>query len=85
MSAVLVAGLDGVAVELEEDYGRQAQAAAEAHLAACWEALNEDGSAVDDDPAVAPFCGCATCEVREILSAALPFLEAGFERERAGA
>lgn len=56
----------------------RAQAKAEAHLAKCFEALYDDesgdSSASGDEPvespAVAPFCGCDTCQVREILFAA---------------
>lgn len=59
------------------DYGFEAQAAAEAHLYACHEALSadEEGEGIIDSPASAPFCGCETCEVREVLFAAWPFLK----------
>lgn len=57
----------------------QAQRAAEEHLAACQEALYAEEDYGDTDvaagsPAIAPFCGCDTCVVREILHAAWPFM-----------
>jgi hypothetical protein len=57
------------------DYGLEAQRAAEEHLAACWEFFNGDYEGVAEDPASAPFCGCPTCEVREVLYAAWPLLQ----------
>lgn len=55
----------------------EAQRKAEAHLDACFEALlQEDLSPEHPDrdesvvsPAVAPFCGCTTCIVREVFYA----------------
>lgn len=64
------------------DFGIVAQKAAEAHLQACMDALDaeQDGDEIQS-PASAPFCGCDTCCVREVLFAAWPFLlkEAGQE------
>lgn len=70
---------------VEVDYGREAHAAAEEHIQACFEALADcdeyDASDDDDDmdvptsPALAPFCGCLTCIVRETLYAAWPLVE----------
>lgn len=54
------------------DYGLEAQQAAEQRLEACWEALDQEG--VVDSPECAPFCGCRTCEIREVLDAAWPLL-----------
>ena len=53
------------------DVGVLAQKRAEKHLAACMEALDDDeiGS-----PASAPFCGCNTCVIREVLWAVWPLL-----------
>lgn len=60
----------------QRDFGFEAQAAAEAHLCACHEALSADEDGEDiESPASAPFCGCETCEVREVLFAAWPFLK----------
>jgi hypothetical protein len=63
------------------DYGLEAQKAAELHLAACNESLwgGEDSEALErgewpETPASAPFCGCDTCIVREVLHAAWPLL-----------
>ena len=62
-----------------------AQDAAELHLSACNAALWSDefdgipdghDDVIPDSPAVAPFCGCDTCLVREVLHAALPFMAA---------
>lgn len=66
------------------DAGVVAQAAAEEHLAACFEAEDayeqamEDGTDLADldTPACAPFDGCQTCEIREILYAAWPVFTA---------
>lgn len=64
------------------DAGEAAQAAAVAHLDACWEAYEEQEKSIRDDddvadvpsPAVGGFCGCRDCEVREVLAAAWPHL-----------
>jgi hypothetical protein len=60
-----------------KDVGRLAQAAAEKHLAACFEAYwsYEEGGEEISSPAIAPFDGCDTCIVREVLWAAWPYLE----------
>jgi hypothetical protein len=66
----------------ERDFGIEMQAAAEAHLAACWEAFyvetenddEYDGEALPS-PAIGPFCGCETCVVREVLAGAWPVIE----------
>jgi hypothetical protein len=63
-----------------EDIGVVAQRAAERHLAACQEAMYESEEEADPDkwpesPASAPFCGCDTCVVREVLYIAWPILE----------
>ena len=65
------------------DYGAEAQKAAEAHLAACTEAMFawEEGDDLAESPACAPFCGCDTCVVREVLHAAWPFLLLAAEEE----
>jgi len=67
----------------EADYVQLAQRAAEAHLAACYEALYacEEGDETAESPACAPFCGCETCVVRETLHAAWPFCEAAVKAE----
>lgn len=44
------------------------QRKAEAHLNACLEALDaQDAGQPTESPASAPFCGCNTCVVREVL------------------
>lgn len=59
------------------DYGWLAQQAAEQHL----DALNEaeeratDGEDVDWPDSAAPYCGCQTCVIREVLHAAWPYLQ----------
>jgi hypothetical protein len=59
------------------DFGADAQAAAEAHLARCSEALwAESEGEPAESPACAPFCGCDTCVVREVLWAAWQVLDA---------
>lgn len=64
------------------DPGIEAQEAAEAHLGACWEALDIEGDPASQDvedpfegiDLAGPFDGCPTCEVREVLHAAAPIL-----------
>ena len=57
-----------------------AQLAAEERLTGCWEAQEFYDNTVDpdevppEDPSCAPFCGCTTCIVREVLDAAYPHL-----------
>jgi hypothetical protein len=70
------------------DAGVEAQRAAELHLDACWEAMDlEEESAGEDEAAAVewpdtagPFCGCRTCEVREVLYVAVPILLADAQR-----
>lgn len=61
------------------DWATDVQQKAEAHLAACNEALYEEsgGDLNAVSPASAPFCGCDTCVVREVLTIAWSELEAG--------
>jgi hypothetical protein len=35
-----------------------------------------------DDPAFAPYCGCETCYIREVLHAAVPHIEKAVLVER---
>lgn len=64
------------------DLGVEAQRAAEAHLEACQEAQwdNDEGGDMES-PASAPFCGCDTCVVREVLFAAWDII---FEAAKSG-
>lgn len=61
------------------DVAERAQEAAEKHLAACNEALydyDENGAdATTESPSVAPYDGCDTCIVREVLYAAWTVIE----------
>ncbi len=59
------------------DAGQAAHDAAEAHLNAIWEA--ETGER-EDSPESAPFCGCQTCIIREVLHAAWPVFEASLRQ-----
>lgn len=62
------------------DVGAEAQRAAEERLVAITEAeeaLDENPEAEVDYPACAPFCGCETCVVREVLDAAWPVIIGG--------
>lgn len=74
-------------IDLEPDFGAQAQRAAVKHLEECWQWRDNDENddwgdeGRKDDPASAPFDGCTTCEVREVLEAAWPILKAGWESE----
>lgn len=68
-----------------DDPGPRAQAAAEAHLEAVWEAFYEGEDHPERQvlsPASAPFCGCETCIVREILAGAWPVIEEFIQRNR---
>ena len=70
---------------LVRDYGLEAHQAADAHLTAVWNhfygamelEMTAGGEPLGDDPAVGPFCGCQTCEVREVLAAAWPIIQEG--------
>lgn len=55
---------------MERDFGAEAQAAAEARLETIYSHEEEDS------PVEFSFCGCETCLVREVLTAAWPFAEA---------
>lgn len=83
----VVTNVRGDQVELEDDWGVQAQRAAEAHIAECWDWVHGEDPDLEADPSVGGFCGgtdCVyTCEVREVLYAALPFIEAGLKRDGA--
>lgn len=63
---------------IRPDAGEAAQRAAEAHLDACQAAEfgEENGEENVESPAVAPYCGCTTCDVRETLAAAWPIIVA---------
>lgn len=65
------------------DLGEQAQQAAEKHLDACWAALDahEEGDEAEWPDLAAPFCGCQTCEVREVLHVAWPYLRRAAHEE----
>ena len=60
------------------------QQAAEKHLEACQDAMfySEDPEGdrePPEDPSYAPFCGCTTCVVREVLMAAWMHIRWGKE------
>lgn len=68
-----------MADDRETELMRDAQRAGELRLTACEAAMDEDDALDDDlraelDRVVAPFCGCTTCVVREVLSAAWPHM-----------
>lgn len=64
----------------DEDAGREAQEAVEAHLDACdaAEAWVDEGGNYEDpeakSPAIGPYCACRTCEIRETLAVAWPII-----------
>lgn len=65
------------------DWGLEAHDAAINHLDQCdaWLAYfdneDEEERPAGQDPASAPYCGCQTCLVREVLYAAWPIIEEG--------
>jgi len=66
------------------EFAQAAQHAAENHIEAVYEyfrlaeeATQEELEQFGDDPSYGPFCSCVTCEVREILHAALPVIARG--------
>jgi hypothetical protein len=57
---------------------KRAQQAAEERLELAYAVLNDE--AEDEAGELAgPFCGCMTCEVREVLDAAWPHLKTAWE------
>lgn len=62
-------------LQLTDDECVEIHNAAERHLTECWIYLDEDNTNDDHDfvepqsPSCAPFCGCDTCVVREVLHA----------------
>lgn len=65
-----------------------AQKAAEARLELAYAVLNGEAEDLTDDmdaelagELAGPFCGCITCEVREVLDAAYPHLAKGWEAQ----
>lgn len=72
--------------ETRTDYGYLAQQAAEQRLSALEALLDEteDWEVAEEllePPLDAPYCGCRTCDVREILVAAWPLLLAAAREE----
>jgi len=72
-----------------DDPGWAAHQAAEKHMAKVWAAFYaeeeaEDGVDSIESPAIAPFCGCETCVIRETLAAAWPVIEEYFRRLHGG-
>jgi hypothetical protein len=70
----------------EIDHFYEAHKAAEEHLAACWAWMEheegvEGSEEVPEPDQASPFCGCLTCEIREILHAAEPHLRRAWEDE----
>jgi hypothetical protein len=67
------------------DWGYEAQQAAEARLALCeqwrWHYDDGDPEPEEPDPSIAPYCGCDTCIVREVLAAAWPIVEQAVREE----
>ena len=67
---------------MSRDWGNEAHQAGIRRLDLCeaWQYYNEggqdDGELPPDtpDPSCAPFCGCETCVVREVLDAAWPIM-----------
>lgn len=57
-----------------EEHAAAAQTAAEERLEALWAREFDDEEGEVDS--AGPFCGCVTCEVREVLDAAYPHLMA---------
>lgn len=59
---------------MDNDLDLQAQQAAEKHLEACYDWLEAEDGDVEEPDMAGLFCGCLTCQVRETLHAAYPFL-----------
>jgi len=69
---------------MTDDHLYLAQRAAEKHIAALDEALyaEDSGEQVEWPESLAPYCGCETCRVREILYAAWPHLQRAADEDR---
>lgn len=59
-----------------EALAERAQAASEARLERAYYELHEDPDEYEGDGSdtFAPFCGCLTCVVREVIDAAYPYV-----------
>lgn len=68
--------MDEPTIDAVIEIERAMQRDAEQRLAACQEALfaEENGEEIAEYPACAPYDGCDTCIVREVLDAAWPHL-----------
>ena len=66
-----------------DDFGLRVQRKAELHVAECEDAMDRRnmGEEVTDDPASAPYCGCITCTVREVLYVAYEELLTAAEKD----
>lgn len=65
-----------------EEHASAAQRAAEERLEAAWALIHEEGEEGEEPELAGPFCGCLTCEVREVLDAAYPHLRAMWEADQ---
>lgn len=63
---------------MPENFDFTIQRVAERHLDACMQTIDEPGVPT---PASAPFCGCHTCVVREVLHASYDLMLAEARRE----
>jgi hypothetical protein len=64
------------ATVIDDELIQRVQRASEEHLDACMEAMwGIEDDVYDTSPAMAPFCGCTTCIVREVLYAAWKVLD----------
>lgn len=45
--------------------------AAEEHLESCFDSIDDPSTSVDLS---APFCGCTTCVVREVIASSWPYM-----------
>lgn len=67
---------------MQRDRISEAHHAAEMRLQDCWAALL-DNDQLAEARLSAPYCGCDTCVVREVLDAAYPHLRQHFTEEAA--
>ena len=57
---------------LDEAWAKELEHGLERYLGSLWDSLNDEEEEVVETISEEPFCGCSTCEIREILAYVVP-------------